>query len=227
MAHLLRLPLQVPSLERRPGCARRSSVRKTARPGFSLVEMAVVITIVGTLAAIAIPSYQSSQDKARNAAMQGNVKTVATALVQYAAENDGSFPRSPDAQDTDRGAAPYSPSAIGLANYLVGGSLPSNPWSTIVQEEFTAPNGAPVVINSATELATEDGFAKRPGSYIGNGQLPVDGTPLTTDWGVYLYSRDAENQVTLLYGIGKKLDDAIVAGSHANETGNAGGGGGP
>jgi prepilin-type N-terminal cleavage/methylation domain-containing protein len=61
------------------------------RKGFTLIEVLIVAVLIGTLAAIAIPRYAASKDKAFVAAMMADLHTVALYEEQFAADNHGQY----------------------------------------------------------------------------------------------------------------------------------------
>jgi prepilin-type N-terminal cleavage/methylation domain-containing protein len=75
------------------------------RRGFTLIELLIVVVIIGILAAIAIPKFISTKDKAYVATMKTDLKTLASAQESYYYENsvyyNGAIPNP---------ALPFSPS---------------------------------------------------------------------------------------------------------------------
>lgn len=59
--------------------------------GFTLIELLIVIIILAVLAAIAIPSYLSMRDRARESGTETEMANIATALEIYNADK-GSYP---------------------------------------------------------------------------------------------------------------------------------------
>jgi prepilin-type N-terminal cleavage/methylation domain-containing protein len=66
---------------------------KTSRSGFTLVEILVVITIIGLVAAIALPAIGQALARARNAAIKTEIDMLHLAVMNYRNEY-GSFPPS-------------------------------------------------------------------------------------------------------------------------------------
>jgi len=53
--------------------------------GFTLLELMIVVSIVGILANLAVPSYQSSVVKAKEAALRQDLSTLRDVLDQHKA----------------------------------------------------------------------------------------------------------------------------------------------
>lgn len=70
-----------------------------ARPGresgFTLIELMIVMTIIGLLAAMAIPSYLKSVQKAREAALREDLHTLRTAIDSFTVDKE----KAPQALD--------------------------------------------------------------------------------------------------------------------------------
>jgi prepilin-type N-terminal cleavage/methylation domain-containing protein len=86
----------VPSFELMTAATRRHQptsgefVMRT-RKGFTLIELLIVVVIIGILAAIAIPKFANTKDKAYVAQMKSDLRNMATYEEQYAADNGGAY----------------------------------------------------------------------------------------------------------------------------------------
>lgn len=65
--------------------------RRTA-PGFTLIELMLVVAIIGLLSAIAIPKFANLVDRAREASLRGGLGALRSALSIYYADNEGRHP---------------------------------------------------------------------------------------------------------------------------------------
>jgi len=61
------------------------------KKGFTLIELLIVVVIIGILAAIAIPKFANTKEKAYIAAMKSDLRNLATYEEQYAADNNGAY----------------------------------------------------------------------------------------------------------------------------------------
>ena len=61
------------------------------RAGFTLIELLIVVVIISILAAMAIPKFSSSKEKAYFATMKGDLRNLATAQEGHAADNNGAY----------------------------------------------------------------------------------------------------------------------------------------
>lgn len=93
---------------------------KRQRKGFTLVELAIVIAILGILAVVAIPKYQGMVDEARSAAAKAQLGTVRSAIAIYYAKNKGVMPTLDQMNDGTLFADGLTPKVD------IGGAISSN-----------------------------------------------------------------------------------------------------
>ncbi len=57
------------------------------RKGFTLIELLIVVVIIGILAAIAIPKFAATKDKAKLAGVKTDLRNIMTAQEAYFSDN--------------------------------------------------------------------------------------------------------------------------------------------
>ena len=57
------------------------------KKGFTLIELLIVVVIIGILAAIAIPKFANTKEKAYVASMKSDLRNLVTAEESYFADN--------------------------------------------------------------------------------------------------------------------------------------------
>ncbi len=123
--------------------------------GFTLVELMIVMTIIGILASIAIPSYIRSVQKAKEAVEREDLHTMRTAIDSYT---------------VDKGKAPQSLDDLVQAGYLK--SIPNDPMTSRNDTWITSESDTMTDINE-TEGGMDD-------VHSGSEGLASDGTTYNT-----------------------------------------------
>ncbi len=62
-----------------------------SKKGFTLIELLIVVVIIGILAAIAIPKFANTKEKAYLASMKSDLRNGATYEESYAADSAGAY----------------------------------------------------------------------------------------------------------------------------------------
>ncbi|MBM3908928.1 MAG: type II secretion system protein [Gemmatimonadetes bacterium] len=63
----------------------------TRRRGFTLIELLIVVVIIGILAAIAIPKFGNSKERAYLASMKSDLRNLVTAQESYFTDNNSQY----------------------------------------------------------------------------------------------------------------------------------------
>jgi general secretion pathway protein G len=113
--------------------------------GFTLIELMIVVSIIGILATIAVPSYQSSLIKARETVLRQDLFTMRELLDQHRA---------------DQGKYPPSLGGLVAAGYLR--AVPKDPFtnSSDTWQEIAEPaEGGIFDVYSGSDLVGTNGAA--------------------------------------------------------------------
>jgi prepilin-type N-terminal cleavage/methylation domain-containing protein len=87
------------------------------RKGFTLIELLIVVVIIGILAAIAIPKFASTKEKAYLSAMTSDLRNLATAQESYLSTQNpptyaaGTWTTTAPLTDPATGSVIYTPSS--------------------------------------------------------------------------------------------------------------------
>ena len=73
------------------------SAKSSLHPGFTLVELLVVIVTIAILAALLLPALASAKGKSKGIACLSNLKQLGIAIRAYADDNSGNIPFGPKA----------------------------------------------------------------------------------------------------------------------------------
>ena len=66
-------------------------LKNTQRKGFTLIELLIVVVIIGILAAIAIPKFANTKDKAKLASVQTDVRNLMNTMEVTAGNNENKY----------------------------------------------------------------------------------------------------------------------------------------
>ena len=66
-------------------------LKNAARKGFTLIELLIVVVIIGILAAIAIPKFSNTKDKAKLASVTTDVRNLMNTMEVKAGENQNKY----------------------------------------------------------------------------------------------------------------------------------------
>jgi general secretion pathway protein G len=106
-----------------------SSGRRTRARGFTLIEIMVVITILGILAALIVPRVVGRTDDARVAAARQDIASVMQALKLYRLDN-GRYPTTEQGLRSliEKPTGEPVPNNWKQGGYLERSALPKDPW---------------------------------------------------------------------------------------------------
>lgn len=86
-----------PYYNREGGLCRVTEFRLISnQKGFTLTEVMLVVVIIGILVAIGMPIYKQSTAQANRKAVEANLRSIESAIMQYGSTNEGAIPEEED-----------------------------------------------------------------------------------------------------------------------------------
>ncbi len=114
----------------------------TNKKGFTLIELLIVVVIIGILAAIAIPKFANTKEKAYVASMKSDLRNLVTAQEAYFSDNNSTYAASTTAMGTN-----YKASS-GVT--VTMGTVTATGWAASAGHQSTAKTCAISVGGTAT-----------------------------------------------------------------------------
>jgi prepilin-type N-terminal cleavage/methylation domain-containing protein len=119
--------------------------QKRARKGFTLIELLIVVVIIGILAAIAIPKFAETKEKAYITAMKSDLKNLVSA-------NESKF-----SDDNSYAAIPAAP--LGSSGVTITQSGTATGWSATATHASTTKT-CKIYVGAGTPAGTAEGSPK-------------------------------------------------------------------
>jgi len=94
--------------------------------GFTLIELMIVIAIVGLLAAIALPRFANTSEKAKVAQVQGNLTNMRTSIAMFFVRT-GDYPQFFYTANQDLNNVKNSDGTVKFTDYYSKSYLPKTP----------------------------------------------------------------------------------------------------
>ena len=91
------------------------------RKGFTLIELLIVVVIIGILAAIAIPRFSQTRERAFLSSMQSDLRNLQTIQEQWYAEPDNEYTYGGQAIITDNVWSPSDAVTVTISNNTANG----------------------------------------------------------------------------------------------------------
>ena len=121
-------------------------MRRNTRQGFTLIELLIVVVIIGILAAIAIPKFSNTKEKAYVAQMKSDLHNLVSAEEAFFADSVHYTPTLAQLK--------YRQSTgVGTPTIAVGAGF----WSATITHTALAGKTCQIAVNTANTLVTTAG----------------------------------------------------------------------
>jgi type IV pilus assembly protein PilA len=120
---------------------------RTAKKGFTLIELLIVVVIIGILAAIAIPKFANTKDKAKLASVKSDVRNLMGVMEAVSTKNDNKY-RTPTVDE-------YT---LSQGNAVTWGTITESGYAYTVQNTSisdAAANSCQVAVGTSATPATD------------------------------------------------------------------------
>ena len=147
---------------------------RVSKKGFTLIELLVVITIIGILAAIALPNYIKAKDKAKEVEAKANLHSIQIAVERYNTDHH-EYPPYLLGGDSDGWLYWHSEWDDGSPNP----DLPSNTWvqDPLVEYNYMVsyPENPFIDAGDGKLIIDSTSFEPDPQQGDGTGKAPIQG----------------------------------------------------
>jgi prepilin-type N-terminal cleavage/methylation domain-containing protein len=127
------------------------------RKGFTLIELLIVVVIIGILAAIAIPKFATTKDKAKLASIKTDIRNYMTAEEAYFSDN--SFYGTPAQLQAGPYNFTFSSGNTGIAGAAAAGGYTISLTNSSIS---TGTQSCQVGVGSSAPSTTQDGVIRCP-----------------------------------------------------------------
>jgi len=108
------------------------------RKGFTLIELLIVVVIIGILAAIAIPKFANTKQKAIIASMKSDLRNLVTAQEAFFSDNNDYAGNIGTAQTNGTGGAGVVTFVPSTGNNVAVTYVNASGWSAVVTNSAVA-----------------------------------------------------------------------------------------
>ena len=112
-----------------------TQTRNRNESGFTLVELLIVVIILGILAAVVIPQFNSAAAESKESALSANLATIRQAIELYKVQHDDNFPGTDSSASLEAALINSTDAAGATTGTLYGPYLrngfPENPVSGV------------------------------------------------------------------------------------------------
>jgi prepilin-type N-terminal cleavage/methylation domain-containing protein len=106
----------------------------SARKGFTIMELLIVIAVISILVGIALPRFRGMQDEGRIAQAKGELRTLQSAVESYYIHNNNTYPAS---------GATWQTALTAAAPNIIGTAL-TDPFNSSAQYGYATDGATPV-----------------------------------------------------------------------------------